>query len=197
MSIQTQLECPLKPLLILDVDETLIYTTDPQIEGPPPRVDFHAAGYPVMKRPFVDSFLRWAFSRPVAFWSKGGPDRIKPSLDKLLQPGEKPEFIYTMEKCTKHLLDPDEWENTPNGHFIELKDLKKVPKQFDRNQILALDDGPESWKLSYGNVVPIRPFEGDSADDELLRVMPFLEKWFRDPKGVRHIEKRYWRSQSP
>lgn len=38
-------------LLILDVDETLVRATDPQVDPPPPRVDFHVGPFPVMKRP--------------------------------------------------------------------------------------------------------------------------------------------------
>jgi len=185
-------------LLILDVDESLIKATDPTgdyPEPPPPRIDFRVCGavYPVMKRPFVDEFLRWCFlSRlfKTAFWSAGGEQYVKEILAKLLLPHEQPAFVFTNERCTRHWVSPDEWET--DNRFIEIKDLKKIRKHYDLNKVLVLDDSYKAWQRSYGNLVHIRSFEGDTNDRELLRVQPFLEKWFQDPRGVRKIEKRGW-----
>ncbi|MBL9101758.1 MAG: HAD family hydrolase [Myxococcales bacterium] len=180
-------------LLILDVDETLVRATDPQVDPPPPRVDFHVGPFPVMKRPHVDDFLRWCFASPLfktAVWSAGSEQYVRGILRNLLLPHEAPAFVFTATRCTRHWLSPDDWYD--DERFIHLKDLKKVrARGYDLDRVLALDDTPRAYKRSYGNLVRIRPFLGDHSDAELQRVRPFLEQWFAAP-SVRRVEKRGW-----
>lgn len=181
-------------LLILDVDETLVRATDPDDEPPPPRVDFRVGRFPVMKRPHVEDFLRWCFASPIfktAVWSAASDDYVRGVLAHLLLPHEEPAFVFTGRRCTRHWVSSDEWERTGERH-VKLKDLKKVrARGYSLDRVLALDDTAALYRRSYGNLVRIQPFHGDLADAELLRVRPFLERWFSAP-SVRRIEKRGW-----
>jgi TFIIF-interacting CTD phosphatase-like protein len=181
-------------LLILDVDETLVRATDPTAaEPPPPRVDFHVGPFPVMKRPHVDEFLRWCFASRLfrtAVWSAGSADYVQGVLHNLLLAHESPAFVFTAGRCTRRWLSPDLSDD--DERFVQLKDLKKVrARGYSLDRVLALDDTPRAYQRSYGNLVRIRPFHGDAADAELLRVRPFLEQWFQAP-SVRRIDKRGW-----
>lgn len=182
-------------LLILDVDETLVRAVEPgSSDAPVPRVDFHVGCFPVMKRPHVDDFLRWCFASPLfttAVWSAAGEDYVHGVLRNLLLPTEAPAFVFTGDRCTRHWVSPEEWERS-GERFIKLKDLKKVrARGYDLDRVLALDDTARAYRRSYGNIVPIQAFHGDLADQELLRVRPFLEAWFQAP-SVRKIDKRRW-----
>ncbi len=178
-------------LLLLDIDETLVHAAD--VDDPiPPVVDFHALGqYPVMKRPFLGDFLGWCFNSVLfktAFWSAGGELYVGDVLKNILDPKHQPEFVFTHAKCTRtwNFLDPYMDDS------ILVKDLKKVrAKGWDLRRVLALDDMASVHQRAYGNHVPIRPFRGSLEDEELRRVIPFLERWFREP-NVRAIEKRFW-----
>ena len=180
-------------LLILDVDETLVHAADPEYP-PPPRIDFRVGPFEVMKRPHVEDFLRWCFASPLfktAVWSAASDDYVHGVLAQLLLPHERPEFVFTGRRCTFHVVSPDEWETTGIRH-VKLKDLKKVrARGYSLDRVLAIDDTPALYRRSYGNLVRIRPFHGDTADEELLRVRPFLEQWFQAP-SVRRIDKHGW-----
>jgi hypothetical protein len=74
-----------------------------------------------------------------------------------------------------------------------VKSLKKVKRQgYDLARVLMVDDTARKLERSYGNHVPVRPFEGDPADDELAALLVFLGR-FRDLGDVRPPEKRAWR----
>lgn len=189
------------PLLILDIDETLVRATD-RDEPAPTRVDFMSCGkYPVMKRPHVDDFLRWCFSThifKVAVWTKAGSQHAHDVLSNLLQPNEIPEFVWTDTQCTRWWKSPNDEEYGDGDRIFLIKDLRKVKRRgYDLDRVLALDDDYRVYRRSYSNLVHIKPFLGDLGDQELLKVRPFLIKWFEDPRGVRQIEKRGWSKVPP
>lgn len=57
-----------------------------------------------------------------------------------------------------------------------------------------LDDTPRKLARHYGNLVPIRPFDGntDGQDTELALLPVFLDT-LKDCENVRKIKKRGWR----
>jgi hypothetical protein len=58
--------------------------------------------------------------------------------------------------------------------------------------VIVVDDTPNAWKDSYGNLVRVKKFEGELQDDE-LKVLPIYLKTLLDASNVRTIEKRNWR----
>jgi RNA polymerase II subunit A small phosphatase-like protein len=100
----------IKKLLILDIDETLIYATEASL---PRQADFLVGQYHIYKRPFLNVFLKTV--------------------------------AYDIE-----------WLE-----YYNRKNLKKVKRKGYRlESIIAVDDTPQKWERSYGNLVRVNPFEG-------------------------------------
>ena len=82
-----------------------------------------------------------------------------------------------------------------DGESRWIKDLKKVKNAgWNLDHILVVEDKPENISRHYGNVIRISPFEGDPADMELKRLMPFLLS-LKLAENVRMIEKRGWQNR--
>ncbi len=75
------------------------------------------------------------------------------------------------------------------------KNIKKVKRKgYALESIIAVDDTPQKWERSYGNLVRVNPFEGDETDDELKYLLLYLER-LRYEENIRNVEKRLWRNQ--
>ncbi len=60
--------------------------------------------------------------------------------------------------------------------------------------MIGIDDTPGKYARNYGNLVAVREFTGDPADDELAHLQLYLE-WLRQQPNVRAVEKRRWRER--
>lgn len=174
-----------KPLLILDIDETLIHAADYTLDRP---CAFRVAGYHVYVRPYIDVFLK-RISRyyDIACWSSATPDYVEAILAEVLPDIVKPVFVWDRRRCTRR-YDHTLWE-----HYF-LKDLKKVRRKgFDLNRVLILEDDPKKVWRNYGNAVYVKPYLGEEADDdELLILSRYLES-IHEVENFRRLEKRFWR----
>ena len=175
-----------RKLLILDLDETLIYATETPLLRQP---DFHIGQYSIYRRPHVDEFigtcLQWF---DVAVWTSASPLYAQGVVAALFPDPGALAFVWASPRCTWS-LDPEtmgyDWR----------KNLKKVRRLgYAREAVLAVDDSPEKWRQSYGNLVRVSPYVGADQDDELRLLLPYLES-LRDVENVRAIEKRFWRTQ--
>lgn len=177
-----------RKLLILDVDETLVHTTEAPLAGI--EADFRVLSYYVHVRPHAVEFLTaLAQVYDIAFWSAGGKDYVHAVLENLLPAGFTPVFIWTSERC-KRTRDVD------NNQLV-IKDLNKVRRRgFDLKSVLIVDDTPSTAVRNYGNVVYVRAFEGqvvtDKADRELQLLTTYLLS-IASVENVRRLEKRGWR----
>ena len=175
-----------RPLLILDLDETLVWAAD----DPAPSVfDFKAFKYFVTKRPHLNTFLDRAFEWfEVAVWTSSDDLYASRIVNQVFADVAQLQFVWTRVKCTQRYD-----EETRELYF--LKDLKKVKRKgFDLCRVLILDDSPEKAHRHYGNYIGVRSFEGQSNDQELLDILPFLD-WLKDRPDFRRVEKRNWRTQ--
>jgi TFIIF-interacting CTD phosphatase-like protein len=173
-------------LLILDLDETLIFATKRKLS----RVeDFRVGSYLVYQRPGLRRFLKFVFDYfKVAVWTSSSTIYANEVAGAIFENLEKLQFVWTQGRCTWK-LDPDSGE----GHWI--KDLKKVKRLgFSLESIVVIDDSPEKLKRSYGNTIYVTPFMGDALDQELRKLQAYLH-WLKDVPNVRLIEKRYWRTE--
>lgn len=178
-------EALVKPaLLILDLDETLIWATENE---PSDGFDFRAFTYFVKKRPHLDTFLhtvrRWY---ELAVWSSSDDAYAHHVVENALGGSSGLRFVWGRSRCTQRLD-----EETRDYYFA--KNLKKVKRKgFDLRRVLIIDDSPEKLQQNFGNHLQLRPFEGQPADRELLDVLPFLES-LKEFDNFRKIEKRGWR----
>jgi hypothetical protein len=186
--------CDTENLLILDIDDTLTHTYDSSDRfaiKPKLKHDFVTSnGYKVYKRPYLDQFLNWAFLNfRVGIWSAAGKDYVAEVLKNILKSNHKLQLIRTHEDCTRKYLSTPENRESPK--FIEIKRIQKLAKSYNLAKILVLDDRADVHCQNWGNLVKIKPFNPDVEDNELLKVQPFIEEWFK-AEDVRKIEKRGW-----
>lgn len=174
-----------KKLLVLDLDETLVYSTERSLDRP---ADLSVVGYHVYKRPHLDAFLDFAFSRfNVGVWTSSGRLYAEPLVAQLM-PNRSVEFVWSSGRCS---LVRD-WEE---GGYSTQKRLAKLKKHgFKLEQIIGIDDTASKYARNYGNLVLVREFTGDLSDDELLHLLPYLEMLEAEP-NIRAVEKRGWRDQ--
>ncbi len=178
-------------LLILDLDETLIYSTETPLARKP---DFLVEPYCVYKRPNLDNFIATCFEWfDVAVWTSSGAEYAAEIVAAVFPNPQLLKFVWTSDRCT---IAYNYHYDLIDGHYptyYSRKLLKKVKHQgYPLASIIAIDDTPKKWEKSYGNLVRVAPFEGDESDRELDYLIDYLNI-LKDAQNIRSIEKRGWR----
>ena len=172
-------------LLILDLDETLIFASKERLTAEP---DFVLPPHYIYKRPYLDTFVNY-INRvfEIAIWTSSTPDYAHGIIDSLFPAGLF-SFIWTRERCTPRI------DLETNERFW-IKDLKKVKRRgYNLSRVLIVDDIPLSASRNYGNYIPIRTFRGQKVDKDLLLLAEYLSS-FQNVHDVRPMEKRFWYSK--
>lgn len=175
-----------RKLLILDLDETLIYATERPLAH---KADFRAGIYHVYKRPHVDTFLEACLERfEVAVWTSSSSYYATAVLQQLFSDVQRLSFIWTGERCT--------WKTDfETGEQVSRKNLVKVKRKGYRlESVLVVDDSPEKYHSHYGNLIRVTEFRGHTDDGELLLLLSYLDT-LMDVENVRSLEKRGWRKR--
>ena len=172
-------------LLILDIDETLLFATEKPL---PHSSDYVVGPYSVYKRPYVDQFLEAAAELfDLAVWTSSGEDYATRVIRPLFPNPEVLQFVWSRDRCTRRFN-----HETQEEYWI--KDLKKAVRAgFSLEQILVIDDSPEKLQRHYGNFIRVSPFAGEGDDEDLVQLVPFL-RFMTTVQNVRIVEKRNWRS---
>ena len=179
-------------LLVLDLDETLIYSNEETIGR---EADFHDE-YATYHRPGVHDFLEGCFEHfpEVAVWTAAARDYAEPILQDL---GvlDRFAFVWCRERCTRYVQrDYSPWSYSGSQDVL-LKPIHKLRRKgYDRSRIIYVDDTPEALMRSYGNLVRVQAWNGSQGDTELQDLLPYLV-WLKDAGDVRMIDKRSWRHQ--
>ena len=173
-----------RPLLILDLDETLVFGTEQQLARAP---DFRVAHFHIYRRPHLLPFLDYCFADfEVAVWTSAGRAYASEVVAQLFGQREL-RFFWSAERCTQRT-------NFDTYNRYTVKDLRKVRKLgFQLEQVLMVDDSPEKLERHYGNHIQITPFEGDLSDAELPALADYL-RGIRKQPNYRTIETRHWRT---
>ncbi|MBV6624580.1 MAG: HAD family hydrolase [Rivularia sp. (in: Bacteria)] len=173
-------------LLILDIDETLIYSSETQLERTP---DFKLDEYFVYIRPGLEEFISNCSKLfYLAVWTASGSDYAHEVIKNIFPKELQLEFIFTGERClVKRNLDLD---------IIEIfKPLKKVKKKgYSLNHVLIVDNLTETFKYNYGNGILVKEYLGEEHDRELFLLFKYLET-IGTEENVRIIDKRHWKSK--
>jgi RNA polymerase II subunit A small phosphatase-like protein len=171
-------------LLILDLDESLVYGSETPLDRD---ADFQVGPYHVYRRPYLDDFLSNAFEWfEVAVWSSASGAYVRGVVEHVFQDRPSLKFVWPRDRCTQ-CLDPELLD------YYWLKNLKKVKRLgYALERVLMVDDSPEKLQRQYGNHLQVRPFLGSTDDSELRDVLPFLET-LRTAANLRTVEKRFWR----
>ena len=172
-------------LLILDLDETLIYSTTLKL---PYKEDFVLGEYYVYKRPGLDVFLKFVNDNfKLAVWTSSTPDYAQSIVEKIFVTPDILQFLWGRERC----ISKTDLE-TREQYWV--KDLKKVKKiGYNLDKVLVVDDSPEKLQRNYGNHIPVIPYMGDREDKELKKLNIYLDE-LKNLESVRSVEKRNWRN---
>jgi TFIIF-interacting CTD phosphatase-like protein len=173
------------PLLILDIDETLIYATEAPLAGSEP--DFHVGPFSVYRRPHLGTFLEAVAAMfELGIWSSASENYVAGITALLFPDPSALRFVWSSSRCTRR-YHPELQE------AFYAKNLQKVRRLgYPLERVLMIDDSPEKLSQNFGNHIRINPFMGEPADTELRDLLPFLS-WLRDSENVRKVEKRHWR----
>ncbi len=174
-----------RKLLILDLDETLIFASETPLHIPP---DFNTGKYHVYKRPHLEKFLTFACGQfEVAVWTSSSQAYAEIVVPNVFAEDFPLSFVWDERRCTK-VSDSENWR-----HYY-VKDLKKVKRRGYRlESVIMIDDTPEKLVRQHGNHLRLEAFMGDPEDSELRDVQPFL-RYLSEQENIRRIEKRGWRN---
>ncbi|KAI8056732.1 HAD-like domain-containing protein [Syncephalis plumigaleata] len=154
------------PTLVLNLDETLIYSTWD-----------YKHGWRIAKRPGVDYFLAYItqFFEVVIITTQPQMN-AEPILMKLDPVGYVPLRFY--RDATRYI----------DGKHV--KDLTHLNR--DLSQVIIMDSNPEAFSLQPENGVAVPPWTGDPSDRYLFDIIPFLQTIAETrPTDVRPILQAY------
>ena len=176
----------LKPLLILDLDETLIYGSLKKLDRDS---DFDVGPFMIYERPDLYYFLKTvSVFFDLAIWSSGTDDYVYGISFYLRKYFSEWKFIWGRKKCVAKM-------NFDTYETDYIKDLKIIKRfGFDLNRVLIVDDTPIKVSRNYGNAIYVKPFFGEKDDTELQSLVIYL-KHLLDFSDFRKVEKRGWRSK--
>lgn len=152
-----------KKLLILDLDETLVHSSFRPVPSPdfviPVEIDGRNIDVYVIKRPFVDEFLKAVGSRfEVVVFTASLGKYADPLLD-LLDKNRVIKWRLFREACYPF-----------EGAYV--KDLQCMGR--DPKTMILVDNSPHSYAFQPENAVPIGTFIDDMEDQELLDCLDTL-----------------------
>ncbi|MDR6218933.1 HAD family hydrolase [Deinococcus soli (ex Cha et al. 2016)] len=168
-----------RPLLVLDLDETLWTSYDVPV--------MYGAERHFVLRPGLQDFLEQVGAQyTLAAWTAASRDHAQAGLDAMAHAGIPftPEFLWDRDRCTYLRLD--------DGDVVYAKRLRKLRSRYPLERVLAVDDRPENFRCAYGNFVRVLPFTGSPDDRELPRLAAYLLAICGVP-NFRRLEKRTWR----
>ena len=173
-----------RKLLVLDLDETLIHSTEQSIGRD---YDFRTGDYFTYKRPGLDDFLECCHRCfKLAVWTSSSADYAARIVEMVFPDTVELEFIFSSNRC---VIRCDHF----SGDRYVLKPLKKVKKLgFSLAEIMVVDDDPRTFADNYGNAIQVNPYLGLENDNELSLLADYL-LLIQDRDDVRRVDKRSWR----
>lgn len=163
-----------KPLVIFDLDGTLIWATSLQTKNPDFTIHVYGETWSVQKRPGLDAFIQWCRQHfRMAVWTAAQPTYAYAITETIFK-GIELEFIFTRQHTMIQTFDL-------GRDTVTRKPLLKVwalPfRWFHHQNTRIIDDTPETYAFNPENAIPIATWMTDPADVELIRVQLELEAW--------------------
>lgn len=165
-----------KKCLILDLDETLVHSSFKPVADAdfivPITIEGNVYKVYVLKRPFVDEFLREvAKDYEVVVFTASLSVYANPLLDILDKDNVVSHRLFR-ESCVLH------------GQAY-VKDLSKIGRKM--KDMIIVDNSPLSYAFQPTSAIPITSWFDDRSDTELKDLIPVLQTTLKDQPDVRDI----------
>ncbi len=171
-------------VIILDLDETLIYATESGLDIP---YNFKFDNYFVYERPYLRQFLADISKHfSIGIWSSADDDYVNEIVRHIKPDAVDFVVIWGRSRCS---LKRD---ITFDTYCFEKRLDKLKKKGFRLEQVIIIDDSPSKSRTNYGNAIYIKEFIVDVRDTELQALYDYLLT-LKEVDNVRTIEKRSWR----
>lgn len=176
-----------KPLLVLDLDETLVHSmhySHPNIDKEDciylAEFDYH-----VYKRPFLEYFLTSVSERyDIGIWSAGTDEYVETIIDLIMPSHVEPIFVFGRSMCQLRYV---------HGFRVYVKPLRLLQDfGYCVNKMLIVDDSPEKCVDNFSNAIIPRPYLCNDNDGELLDLLHYLEQIAGSKDLTNHMHYR-WR----
>lgn len=139
----------MQKLLVLDLDETLIYATEIPLHK---EQDFVLYPYLFYKRPGVEKFIRQMSDIfYIGIWTASTHDYARIVVQNIIPNDVNIRFVWSRERCTMR-FDPDTYEH---NYMKNLDKLKKLG--YNLKSVIMVDDTPKKLARHYGNLVHVIP----------------------------------------
>jgi len=152
--------------LVIDLDETLIHSYFDMVPPRKPEISFeifldnkNVQVYTLIRPGAVEFLEKMSEIFEIVIFTASLSMYALPIIN-YIDKGNKCEFKLFREHCSIF-----------NNGFI--KDLKRLSR--DLNNLILLDNNPNSYFLNKENGFPIKSWIDDLSDNELLKIMPYLE----------------------
>lgn len=173
-------------IIILDLDETLVHTSNKKIEG----LDYftYTDEYIIHKRPYLDVFIKKLITDDYydfAVWSAGTYDYVHHIVNTIFPKDIDLAFVLTRNDCNEN-RDKPLWKartlynETYRGNkkaimsgSDEPVDVYLEPKSI--HDFILIDDREYVTCYDTLNHLRIKSFEGSTRDTELKRLWEYLE----------------------
>ena len=154
-----------KKCLVIDLDETLVHSSFKPISNAdfivPVEIDGTIHQVYVLKRPFVDEFLKKMGELYECVLFTASLAKYADPVTDLLDKWDVFRDRLFRESCVFH-----------RGNYV--KDLSRLGRKIDH--IIILDNSPASYYFHPENAVPCTSWFDDMDNKELLEMIPFFEE---------------------
>ena len=177
---------PARPLLVLDLDETLWHGDDT------------AQGLSFALRPSLGEFLRQVAEHyDLAVWTSASGEWMQAGLVAVqaetgFDLAGQAFFLWDRSRCSLRRLEDGEY-----GWHKPARKFRAgwIRARYPRERILALDDVAENYTTGYGHLVRISAWTGQPDDRALRDAARYLVS-IADEPDLRALEKRGWASRT-
>lgn len=159
-------------ILILDLDETLIHTTNHNSSASSDRryvLDLSEDRMSGTMRPYVKEFLQFAKDNfhEVVIWTAATKDYADAVVDLLFDSDSRPLLVLSREDCR---YDPAVY----GGSYTKPTHRLAHQQGWDPKLVLMLDDRPYTFAHNPQNGLLIRSYQGENDDNELVKAMAWM-----------------------
>jgi len=174
-----------RPLLVLDIDQTLLFAATSPLTQP---CDYRAERTWIYKRPYVDAFLHFCMLHfQIAVWTSARASYAEEIFSQVFNYLSLI-FIHSERHCLE--------KKDINGQLVSLKPLQKTCKYgFTLNRVLVIDDSKEKHSLNPDNLILISPYNALVEDNELRLLKNYLNT-IKHQTNFLNINKQNWHQTS-